>query len=147
MTERLPRHQALKRRQHDLGSRNRTTAVVIKHLLRLLAPEKRAAVLAKAIAAENERKKLEQWLAGRKEAGRAIDVATCEIMCDWGQIADPYGVGDRSPEADCIGQNIFVRSPDSGGWVSLDDLPEERARALHQRIEKGLPEDDDAWIP
>ena len=36
---------------------------------------------------------------------------------------------------------MFVRSPESDGWVSSYDLPEESAIALHQRIDgEGIPE-------
>ena len=88
---------------------------------------------------------LKQWLAERKEAAKQIDVATCEITWEWGQILDPYGVGQLLPEEYQVGRLVFVRSPESGGWVSLYDLPEESARALHQRIDKeGIPEND--WV-
>jgi hypothetical protein len=102
-----------------------TAAAGIEHLLRLVAPEKRAAVLAKAIAAE-------KWLAGRKEAGKAIDVATCEIGI-WGvQMLDPYGVHERFP---------------FDGFEHLRPLPRKRRldhagrlagrkRALHQRMDR-----------
>jgi hypothetical protein len=32
---------------------------------------------------------VKQWLAKRKEAGKAIDVATCEITWEYGQTLDP----------------------------------------------------------
>lgn len=87
---------------------------------------------------------LQQWLAGRKEAGRTIDVAICEIAWKWGQVLDPYEVHELTPEEYQAGRLIFVRSPESSGWVSLYDLPEESARALHQRIDReGIPENDD----
>jgi hypothetical protein len=84
---------------------------------------------------------LKQWLAERKEAGKAIDVATCEITWTYGQILDPYGVREVAPEEYQVGRLVFVRSPESGGWVSSYDLPEESAIALHQRIDReGIPE-------
>ena len=62
-----------------------------------------------------------------------------------GQVLDPYGVRQLAPEEYQVGRLVFVRSPDSGEWVSLYDLPEESARALHQRIDKeGIPEND--WV-
>ena len=84
---------------------------------------------------------LKQWLAERKEAGKAIDVATCEITWTYGQILDPDGVREVVPEEYQVGRLVFVRSPESGGWVSSYDLPEESAIALHQRIDReGIPE-------
>ena len=85
---------------------------------------------------------LKQWLAERKEAGKAIDVATCEITWTYGQILDPYGVLRLTPEENCVGRCVFVRSPESDVWVSLCDLPKESAIALHQRIARErLPDD------
>jgi len=87
-----------------------------------------------------------QWLADRKEAAKRINIATCEITWEWGQILDPSGVRQLTPEEQQIGRLVFVRAPESGGWVSLYDLPPESARALHQRIDmEGIPENDD-WL-
>jgi hypothetical protein len=91
---------------------------------------------------------LEQWLAGRKKAGGAIDVATCEITWRHGQVLDPYGVRELTPEEYQIGRLVFVRSPESDGWVSLYDLPKESAHALWQRIDsEGIPEKDEWAFP
>ena len=46
---------------------------------------------------------LKQWLAERKEAGKAIDVATCEITWTHSQILDPYGVREVAPEEYQVG--------------------------------------------
>jgi hypothetical protein len=89
---------------------------------------------------------LQRWLAGRKEAAKLIDVATCEITGCYGQILDPYGVLELTPEERCVGKNLFVRSPDSGGWVSISDLPEESSRALHERIEREREENRERMI-
>jgi len=84
---------------------------------------------------------LKQWLAERKEAGKAIDVATCEITWTYGQILDPDGVREVVPEEYQVGRLVFVRSPESGGWVSLYNRPTESAIPLHQRIDRqGIPE-------
>jgi hypothetical protein len=89
---------------------------------------------------------LKQWLADRKEAAKRINIATCEITWEWGQILDPYGVRQLTPEEEQIGRLAFVRSPESGGWVSLYDLPEASAHALRQRIDReGVSENDD-WL-
>jgi hypothetical protein len=91
---------------------------------------------------------LKQWLADRQEAGKMIDVATCEIACWHAQVLDPYGVHELTPEEFQVGRLVFVRSPESDGWVSLYDLPEESARALHQRIDReGIPDRLDPSIP
>src|SRR5262249_48793228 len=64
----------------------------------------------------------EQWVARRAEAGRAIDIETCELGRWPAYDADPYGLqdrrGDLPEEMKQVGTNRFVRSPDSGGWVS-----------------------------
>jgi hypothetical protein len=90
---------------------------------------------------------IEQFRADRKAAGRAIDVATCEI--DWfeGYPGDPYGIGenpitDADQEGDGFlyqvkllkGHECFVRSPESGGHVWTYDLPKKKRRALRDRI-------------
>ena len=99
---------------------------------------------ADAINALTTETELQQWLAGRKEAGRTIDVAACEVTWKWGQVLDPYDVRELTPEEYQVGRLVFVRSPESGGWVSLYDLPEESGRALHQRIDReGIPENYD----
>jgi hypothetical protein len=77
----------------------------------------------------------EEFLAGRKVAGQAINVETCEIAKIAVDVVDPYGVGDDGIE--CIGRLVFVESAESDGWVYVGDLPEDKARALHDRIERG----------
>ena len=82
------------------------------------------------------------FLASRKVAGQVIDPETCEIWDAHCQILDPYGVDTPPDEYDCIGQVIFVRSAESDGPVCAYDLPEDIARALHARIERGEPTDE-----
>ena len=81
---------------------------------------------------------LRAWLASRKEAGRNIDIETCEWGWWYAQIMDPYGIrqalGEFPEDLDQIGRSRFVRSPTSRGWVSVYDLPAEKAHALHARI-------------
>jgi hypothetical protein len=43
-------------------------------------------------------------------------------------VLDPYDVHELTPEEYQVGRLVFVRSPESGDWVSLYDLPEESAR-------------------
>jgi hypothetical protein len=82
----------------------------------------------------------ERWVASRPEAGRAIDVETSELD-RWAAFdADPYGFrysrGELSPEMQQIGTNRFVRTPESCGWVSEDDLPVASGRAMYDRIHR-----------
>ena len=81
----------------------------------------------------------EEFLANRKEAGRRIDPnsADVEFTFRWTEVFDPYGVLDLTPEEKCIGRSYFACSPDSGGWVSFDDLPEQTRGELWRRINAG----------
>jgi hypothetical protein len=80
---------------------------------------------------------LRTWLASRKNAGRLIDIDTCEIGCWYAYDADPYGLTpDLSDEMKQIGKNRFVRSAESHGWVCEDDLPLEKVKAMYDRIER-----------
>ena len=61
---------------------------------------------------------LQQWIASREEAGRLIDIETCELGRWAAYDCDPYGVKPNLPEQmRQIGTNRFVRSPESRGWV------------------------------
>jgi hypothetical protein len=81
---------------------------------------------------------LRQWLASRKDAGRLIDVETCEIVrmpaCD----DDPYGIRRRLGEDpyDQWGKNFFVCSPDTNDWIWEGDLPSEKRQALYARLKR-----------
>jgi hypothetical protein len=82
----------------------------------------------------------EEFLADRKAAGLRIDPNNTDLeftFC-WAQLVDPYGVfEDVPPECDCVGRSYFARSPDSGGWVSFRDLPDETRDELWRRINAG----------
>jgi hypothetical protein len=84
----------------------------------------------------------EEFLANRKAAGQRIDPETCDIVWEYTDLADPYGV-HRPPPAECIGRVMFVRSSKEDGWVLAEDLPEDKGSVLHDRIERGLPCEDD----
>jgi hypothetical protein len=63
---------------------------------------------------------LRRWFASRQEAGRAIDVETCEIGCWFAKDCEPYGIlemlGEFSEDTVVqISRNRFVRSPESNG--------------------------------
>ena len=79
---------------------------------------------------------LQRWVASRKEAGRVIDIETCELG-RWGAYdCDVYGVRDLPPEMQQIGTNRYVRSPTSNGWINEEDLPVEKAHAMYVRIRR-----------
>jgi hypothetical protein len=78
----------------------------------------------------------QRWISSRKEAGRAIDIETCELG-RWHQYdCDVYGVHDLPPEMQQIGTNRYVRSPTSNGWINEEDLPVEKVRAMYDRIKR-----------
>ena len=91
---------------------------------------------------EKNQKTVEQPF-NRKEAGLKIDPETAEVMWDYGQTLDPYGVDPDLPE-ECrqIGRNYFARSPGSEIWVSFYDLPDATLTALWEtpRSVPGDPE-------
>ena len=77
---------------------------------------------------------VEQWLAIRKEAARQIDPETAEVMWEYVEMADPYGVDPDLPEEyECIGRGYFASSPGSDVWVSFRDLPEATRDALWKK--------------
>jgi hypothetical protein len=81
-----------------------------------------------------------EWLASRKDAGRKIDIETCEIGRWYINWIDPYGIRkalDEEPPQEYDGyieRDLFVRSPESRGWINVSDLPEASQVALHDRI-------------
>ena len=80
---------------------------------------------------------LRQWLASRKQAGRVIDIESCELGWWFAERLDPYGLyralGEFPEEYSCIGRDYFVRSPESNGWVWEGDLPADKAKAISAR--------------
>jgi hypothetical protein len=84
------------------------------------------------------------WIATRKEVAAVIDIATAELDGWWELEGDPYGFdtwypeGAPSPEFDHEGREhgpcFFVRSPESRGWISQFDLPQEKQGALLARL-------------
>ncbi|MGC1860306.1 MAG: hypothetical protein WA733_04075 [Methylocystis sp.] len=77
------------------------------------------------------------WVSSRKEAGRVIDIETCELGHWKAYDADPYGARPDLPEEmRQVGTNRFVRSPESRGWVCEDDLPAASFEAMYQRIHR-----------
>jgi hypothetical protein len=79
---------------------------------------------------------LQWWVASRKDAGRIIDIETCELGRWYASDLDPYGVS-RDPDLYVqVGTNRFVRSPESNGWISEKDLPVEKFKAMYDRIHR-----------
>ena len=77
------------------------------------------------------------WVASREEAGREIDIETCELGSWYTLDFDPYGADPDLPEEwQQIGKNCFVRSPWSRGWVRGRDLPDATRRALYERLDR-----------
>jgi len=79
------------------------------------------------------------YVANRKEAGRVIDIETCEIVCMHANYFDPYGTYpfDDDPPDDlseqCRDHFVkcwFVRSEESDGWIFELDLPPEKQQAI-----------------
>jgi hypothetical protein len=89
----------------------------------------------------------QQWLAIRKEAGLKIDPETAEVFWTWGQIVDPYGLGDLTDEERCIGRNYFARSPGSEMWVSFDEPDAVRHRLWARLKADDFDDDDLTWRP
>ena len=83
------------------------------------------------------RAQFDAWLASRTEAGRVIDIETCELGRWQAYDCDPYGAKSILPdEMKQMGTNRFVRSPTSNGWINEADLPVEKIHAMHERIRR-----------
>lgn len=80
-----------------------------------------------------------EWLAIRKKAACEIDPSTAEVLWDYGQILDPYGIDPELPE-ECyqVGRVYFARLPGSETWVSFYDLPAATRDALWKKHAKSL---------
>jgi hypothetical protein len=85
-------------------------------------------------ANENE---IKAFLAGRKEAGRRIDLNNVEVTWCYAQTFDPYGREGVPPELDQVGREEFARSPDSDGWVWFGDLPDATREDLWRKMRCG----------
>jgi hypothetical protein len=82
---------------------------------------------------------LQRWFASRKEAGRVIDIETCELG-RWGAYdCDVYGVRDLPPEMQQIGANRYVRSPTSDGWINEECRSRKSTRCTTASIASSRP--------
>jgi hypothetical protein len=78
------------------------------------------------------------WVATREDAGRNIDIDTCELDWWYAEEQDPYGLLRALGQElnSCINRVRFVRDPQSRGWVCLFDLPEDKVKAMHDRADR-----------
>jgi hypothetical protein len=78
-----------------------------------------------------------RWLASRDAAAQVVDIETCEIFAQHVQMIDPYGLDVDTPDGcGCIGKDTFVVSDATNGRVCIDDLPEEKRKALYGRMKR-----------
>jgi hypothetical protein len=84
---------------------------------------------------------VEQRLAIRREAALQIDPKKAEVMWQYANVADPYGVYPDCPE-ECIGRIYFARPSGSDVWVCFADLPAATVKALREKEElrRAFPE-------
>ena len=64
--------------------------------------------------------------------GAKIDPQNCEVLRDYVQVLDPYGVLDLEPEA-CIGGEWFIRGLPDGYWIWKHDVPADIVKAVQAR--------------
>jgi hypothetical protein len=82
---------------------------------------------------------LKQWEAWRRAAGLHIDPETAEVLWDYTQVLDPYGIWPDIPEeCDCVGRSYFARSPGMDVWVEFGDLPDATREALWEKHKSQL---------
>jgi len=83
----------------------------------------------------------EEFRAGRRVDGMTVDPEACEVMWQFAQVIDPYGVlypGGVPPECDCVGRAYFARAVGSDVWVEFGDLREESVKRLWERNDDRL---------
>ena len=87
------------------------------------------------------------YVTNRREAGRVIDIETCEIACWYTFSFDPYETypWDDDPPDDVSEQCrthlekcCWVRSEESDGWIVEHDLPPEKQQALPRQYKRTL---------
>jgi hypothetical protein len=76
---------------------------------------------------------VDEWLAGRREAGLKIDPKTAEVGWIYALTLDPYGVyGELPEELQQVGREHFARAPGTDIWVQFGDLPETACNPLSE---------------
>jgi hypothetical protein len=86
----------------------------------------------------------EAYVANRREAGRVIDIETCNYGIFYTELFDPYLTypwDDDPPDrikkySGSVQKCLFVCSEASGGWIELQDLPKEKQEAFLRRVER-----------
>jgi hypothetical protein len=82
----------------------------------------------------------EQWLAIRREAGLRIDPETAEVLWEYAQTFDPYGVNPGLPEqCQQVGREYSAGSPGSDIWTWFGDLPDATRTALWENTDQSWP--------
>jgi hypothetical protein len=77
--------------------------------------------------------KIKAWLAIRKEAALKIDPETAEVIWDFRDECDPYGILPEEDQCGTVGRHYFARSPDSDIWVWCGDIPDATWDALWEK--------------
>ncbi len=84
---------------------------------------------------DEHNRKIKEFYANIEEAGRQIDLETCEGCWETIDESDPYGV-ELAPYGviNCV---LFVRNKGcQDDWIWVSDLPEEKIQALRERGER-----------
>jgi len=99
------------------------------------ANEERSTEMSETTAdAKGDQLTVDQWLQIRKDEGSRIDPETAEVMWNYAQVCDPYGVHPALPkEYYCVGREYFARAPGSDTWVCFGDLPDEIREKLWEK--------------
>jgi hypothetical protein len=76
-------------------------------------------------------RKVKEFYANRRAAGRLIDIETCQGCHSTIDESDPYGI-ELAPYGmiNCV---LFVRNKDSDDWIWVSDLPADKREALNER--------------
>jgi hypothetical protein len=92
---------------------------------------------------KKEKQKIRRWLATCKRAAGKINPETAEVIWDYVETLDPYGIYPELPEAlRQADREYFVRAPRSKVWVRFFDLPPAIKRKLNAQPPKMPPEFD-----
>jgi hypothetical protein len=103
------------------------------------APENQSEKGSPAKLTETVTLTLKHWEAWRRAAGLHIDPETAEVLWDYTQVLDPYGIWPDIPEeCDCVGRSYFARSPGMDVWVEFGDLPDAAREALWEKHKSQL---------
>lgn len=85
-------------------------------------------------------KEYDEWYAIKKEQGAKIKPETCQVIFQYDDTVDEYGLTKHDRRYDelrgCIGRNFYAGNAGCGtyGWVSFRDIPEDiRAKLKAKR--------------